>query len=110
MDKDSAMSNQAWDRGDTLKEDFQEFAKRCQGSEEELADIAQARLNFERNTEQPTESVLHTRPTEEPRIRNVVQQTNHTGEGPAYDAFAKESKQNLNARTRMVREEANTQK
>lgn len=49
------------------------------------------------------ESVLCVQYTEEPRIRNIIQQAIDAGEVPSYKAFVKESKQKMNARKRRVR-------
>lgn len=48
------------------------------------------------------ESVLCVQYSEEPRIRDVIQQAIDAGEVPAYKAFVKESKQKMNARKRRV--------
>lgn len=40
--------------------------------------------------------------TDEPRIRTIIQQAIDLGELPFYKAFAKESKQKMNARKRRV--------
>lgn len=52
------------------------------------------------------ESVLCVEYTEEPRIRNIIQQAIDTGEVPSYNAFVKESKQKMNARKRRAQAEA----
>ncbi|KAF3827628.1 hypothetical protein GH733_000863, partial [Mirounga leonina] len=85
-------------------EDIQAFEKTYKGSEEELADIKQAYLDFKGDIDQIMESVLCVQYTEEPRIRNIIQQAIDAGEIPSYNAFVKESKQKMNARKR--REEA----
>lgn len=53
--------------------------------------------------DQIMESVLCVQYTEEPRIRNIIQQAIDAGEVPSYNAFVKESKQKMNARKRRVR-------
>ncbi|XP_064125784.1 dnaJ homolog subfamily C member 9 isoform X1 [Loxodonta africana] len=87
-------------------EDIQAFEKTYKGSEEELADIKQAYLDFKGDMDQIMASVLCVEYTEEPRIRNIIQQAIDTGEVPAYKAFVKESKQKMNARKRRAQEEA----
>uniref|UniRef100_A0A5F7Z8P3 DnaJ heat shock protein family (Hsp40) member C9 n=1 Tax=Macaca mulatta TaxID=9544 RepID=A0A5F7Z8P3_MACMU len=87
-------------------EDIQAFEKTYKGSEEELADIKQAYLDFKGDMDQIMESVLCVQYTEEPRIRSIIQQAIDTGEIPSYNAFVKESKQKMNARKRRAQEEA----
>lgn len=84
-------------------EDIQAFEKTYKGSEEELADIKQAYLDFKGDMDQIMESVLCVQYTEEPRIRNIIQEAIDAGEIPSYNAFVKESKQKMNARKRRVR-------
>uniref|UniRef100_A0A8C3YJK8 DnaJ homolog subfamily C member 9 n=1 Tax=Catagonus wagneri TaxID=51154 RepID=A0A8C3YJK8_9CETA len=73
--------------------DIQAFEKIYKSSEEELADIKQACLDFKGDTDQIMESVLCMQYTEEPRIRNIIEQAIDAGEVPSYNAFVKESKQ-----------------
>ncbi|XP_047616677.1 dnaJ homolog subfamily C member 9 isoform X1 [Phacochoerus africanus] len=87
-------------------EDIQAFEKTYKGSEEELADVKQAYLDFKGDMDQIMESVLCVQYTEEPRIRNIIQQAIDAGEVPSYNAFVKESKQKMNARKRRAQEEA----
>ncbi|XP_036986419.1 dnaJ homolog subfamily C member 9 isoform X2 [Artibeus jamaicensis] len=87
-------------------EDIQAFEKTYKGSEEELADIKQAYVDFKGDMDQIMESVLCVQFTEEPRIRNIIQQAIDAGEVPSYNAFVKESKQKMNARKRRAEEEA----
>lgn len=87
-------------------EDIQAFEKTYKGSEEELADIKQAYLDFQGDMGQIMESVLCVQYTEEPRIRNIIQHAIDAGEVPPYKAFVKESKQKMNARKRRAQEEA----
>ncbi|ELV10074.1 DnaJ like protein subfamily C member 9 [Tupaia chinensis] len=87
-------------------EDIQAFEKTYKGSEEELADIKQAYLDFKGDMDQIMESVLCVQYTEEPRIRNIIQQAIDAREVPSYNAFVKESKQKMNARKRRAQEEA----
>lgn len=87
-------------------EDIQAFEKTYKGSEEELADIKQAYLDFEGDMDQIMESVLCVEYTDEPRIRSIIQQAIDDGQLPSYKAFVKESKQKINARKRRAQEEA----
>ncbi|XP_042764369.1 dnaJ homolog subfamily C member 9 isoform X2 [Panthera pardus] len=65
------------------------------------------RLLFKKgDMDQIMESVLCVQYTEEPRIRNIIQQAIDAGEIPSYNAFVKESKQKMNARKRRAQEEA----
>lgn len=52
--------------------------------------------------DQIMESVLCVQYTDEPRIRNIIQQAIDAKEVPSYNAFVKESKQKMNARKRRV--------
>lgn len=87
-------------------EDIQAFEKTYKGSEEELNDIKQAYLDFKGDMDQIMESVLCVQYTDEPRIRNIIQQAIDAKEVPSYKAFVKESKQKMTARKRRAQEEA----
>nr|KAF6477410.1 hypothetical protein HJG59_004029 [Molossus molossus] len=87
-------------------EDIQAFEKTYKGSEKELADTKQAYMNFKGGMNQILECVLCVQYTEEPRIRNIIQQAIYAGAVPSYNIFVKESKQKMNARTRRAQEEA----
>ncbi|XP_055229490.2 dnaJ homolog subfamily C member 9-like [Gorilla gorilla gorilla] len=87
-------------------EDIQASEKTYKGLEEELADIKQAYLDFKSDMDQIMESVLCVQYTEEPRIRNIIQQAIDAGEVPSYNAFVKESTQKMNAKKRRAQEEA----
>lgn len=87
-------------------EDIQAFEETYKGSEEELADIKQAYLDFKGDMDQIMESVLCVQYTDEPRLRNIIQQAIDAKEVPSYNAFVKESKQKMNARKRRAQEEA----
>lgn len=52
--------------------------------------------------DQIMESVLCVQYTDEPRLRNIIQQAIDAKEVPSYNAFVKESKQKMNARKRRV--------
>ena len=67
------------------------------GSEEGLADRKQAYLNFTGNNHQLTESVLSVQYTEEPKVRNLIQQAVPTRGFPSHSASVNESKQKMNA-------------
>lgn len=87
-------------------EDIQAFEKTYKGSEEELADIKQAYLDFKGDMDQIMESVLCAQYADEPRIRSILQQAIEAKEVPAYRAFVRESQQKMNARKRRAQEEA----
>ncbi|EGW10004.1 DnaJ-like subfamily C member 9 [Cricetulus griseus] len=87
-------------------EDIQAFENTYKGSEEELADVKQAYLDFKGDMDQIMESVLCVQYTDEPRIRNIIQQAIDAKEVPSYNAFVKESKQKMNARKRRAQKEA----
>ncbi|XP_060039419.1 dnaJ homolog subfamily C member 9-like [Erinaceus europaeus] len=84
----------------TTLQDIQAVEKTYKGSEEELPDSQQAYLDFEGDMDQRMESVLCVEYTDEPRIRSIIQQATDDGQVPSYKAFAKESKQKVNARKR----------
>lgn len=114
VDEDSSSLNQDrdWDAYWRLLfkkislEDIQAFEKTYKGSEEELNDVKQAYLDFRGDMDQIMESVLCVQYTDEPRIRNIIQQAIDAKEVPSYSAFVKESKQKMNARKRRAQEEA----
>ncbi|XP_075389840.1 dnaJ homolog subfamily C member 9 isoform X2 [Tenrec ecaudatus] len=81
-------------------EDIQAFEKTYKGSAEELDDIKQAYLDFKGDMDRIMESVLCVQYTEEPRIRNIIQQAIDAGEVPSYQAFVREPKQKMSARKR----------
>ncbi|XP_074088926.1 dnaJ homolog subfamily C member 9 [Macrotis lagotis] len=87
-------------------EDIKTFEEKYIGSEEELADIKQAYVDFKGDMDQIMQSVLCAEYTDEPRIRNIIQQAIDSGEVPPFKAFLKESKQKMNARKRRAQEEA----
>ncbi|NWR71980.1 DNJC9 protein, partial [Centropus unirufus] len=86
--------------------DIEDFEKSYKGSEEELADIKSAYLDFEGDMDKIMESVLCTDYTDEPRIRKIIERAIDSGELPSYKAFVKESKQKMMARRRRAEKEA----
>ncbi|XP_045147631.1 dnaJ homolog subfamily C member 9, partial [Echinops telfairi] len=87
-------------------EDIQAFEKTYKGSAEELDDIKQAYLDFKGDMDRIMESVLCVQYTDEPRIRNIIQQAIDAGEVPSYKTFVREPKPKMNARKRRAQEEA----
>ncbi|KFV65933.1 DnaJ subfamily C member 9, partial [Dryobates pubescens] len=86
--------------------DIEDFEKSYKGSEEELADIKAAYMDFEGDMDRIMESVLCVDYTDEPRIRQILEQAIDAGEVPSHKAFVKESKQKMTARKRRVEKEA----
>ncbi|NWI61967.1 DNJC9 protein, partial [Todus mexicanus] len=86
--------------------DIKDFEKSYKNSEEELADIKAAYLDFEGDMDRIMESVLCVDYTDEPRIRKIIQEAIEAGEVPSYKAFVKESKQKMTARKRQAEKEA----
>lgn len=65
--------------------------KDTQSSEEGLADIIQANLNFTGGMDQHTKLVLGVQYTEDPRMWSLIQQAIPTREAPPHNASVKES-------------------
>ncbi|XP_069720039.1 dnaJ homolog subfamily C member 9 [Phaenicophaeus curvirostris] len=86
--------------------DIEDFEKSYKDSEEELADIKAAYVDFEGDMDRIMESVLCADYTDEPRIRKIIQKAIDAGEVPPYKAFVKESKQKMMARKRRAEKEA----
>ncbi|NXI40542.1 DNJC9 protein, partial [Galbula dea] len=86
--------------------DIEDFEKNYKDSEEELADIKAAYVDFEGDMDGIMESVLCVDYTDEPRIRKIIEKAIDAGEVPSYKAFVKESKQKMIARKRRVEKEA----
>ncbi|NWX01845.1 DNJC9 protein, partial [Caloenas nicobarica] len=86
--------------------DIEDFEKNYKDSEEELADIKAAYVDFEGDMDRIMESVLCADYTDEPRIRKIIEKAIDSGEVPSYKAFVKESKQKMIARKRRVEKEA----
>ncbi|NXH14232.1 DNJC9 protein, partial [Bucco capensis] len=86
--------------------DIEDFEKSYKDSEEELADIKAAYVDFEGDMDRIMESVLCVEYTDEPRIRKILEKAIDAGEVPSYKAFVKESKQKMIARKRRVEREA----
>ncbi|XP_064924272.1 dnaJ homolog subfamily C member 9 isoform X2 [Columba livia] len=86
--------------------DIEDFEKNYKDSEEELADIKAAYVDFEGDMDRILESVLCADYTDEPRIRKIIEKAIDSGEVPSYKAFVKESKQKMSARKRRAEKEA----
>ncbi|KFZ63127.1 DnaJ subfamily C member 9, partial [Podiceps cristatus] len=86
--------------------DIEDFEKSYKESEEELADIKAAYMDFEGDMDKIMESVLCVDYTDEPRIRKIIEKAIDSGEVPSYKGFVKESKQKMMARKRRVEKEA----
>ncbi|NXW57995.1 DNJC9 protein, partial [Eurystomus gularis] len=86
--------------------DIEDFERNYKNSEEELADIKAAYVDFEGDMDRIMESVLCVDYTDEPRIRKIIEEAIESGEVPSYKAFVKESKQKNNARKRQAEREA----
>ncbi|NXG17901.1 DNJC9 protein, partial [Grallaria varia] len=86
--------------------DIEEFQKNYKNSEEELADVKAAYLNFNGDMDRIMESVMCVDYTDEPRIRKMIEQAIDSGELPSYKAFVRESKQKMMSRRKRVEKEA----
>ncbi|NWX13568.1 DNJC9 protein, partial [Aegotheles bennettii] len=86
--------------------DIEAFEKSYKDSEEELADIKAAYMDFEGDMDRIMESVLCVDYTDEPRIRKIIEKAIDSGELPTYKSFVKESKQKQMARKRRAEREA----
>ncbi|NXF74957.1 DNJC9 protein, partial [Sclerurus mexicanus] len=86
--------------------DIEDYQKRYRNSEEELADVKAAYLNFKGDMDRIMENVMCADYTDEPRIRAMIEQAIDTGELPSYKAFVRESKQKMMSRRRRVEKEA----
>ncbi|XP_010162165.2 dnaJ homolog subfamily C member 9, partial [Antrostomus carolinensis] len=86
--------------------DIEDFEKSYKDSEEELADIKTAYMDFEGDMDKIMESVLCVDYTDEPRIRKIIEKAIDSGEIPSYKSFVKESKQKMMARKRRAEKEA----
>ncbi|NXO49326.1 DNJC9 protein, partial [Aramus guarauna] len=86
--------------------DIEDFEKSYKDSEEEVADIKAAYVDFEGDMDRIMESVLCADYTDEPRIRKIIEKAIDSGEVPSYQCFVKESKQKMIARKRRVEKEA----
>lgn len=82
--------------------DIEDFEKTYKDSEQELADIKAAYMDFEGDMDKIMESVLCVDYTDEPRIRKIIEKAIDCKEVPSYKAFVKESKQKVMARKRRV--------
>ncbi|XP_061491320.1 dnaJ homolog subfamily C member 9 [Rhineura floridana] len=86
--------------------DIEDFEKKYKDSAEELMDIKAAYEDFKGDMDKIMESVLCVDYTDEPRIRQIIQNAIHSGELPSYKVFVKESKQKMNSRKRRAEQEA----
>ncbi|KAJ7426906.1 DnaJ subfamily C member 9 [Willisornis vidua] len=86
--------------------DIEDFQKNYKNSEEEVADVKAAYLNFQGDMDRIMESVMCADYTDEPRIREMIQQAIDSGELPSYKAFVKESKQKMMSRRKRAEKEA----
>ncbi|KFP92817.1 DnaJ subfamily C member 9, partial [Haliaeetus albicilla] len=86
--------------------DIEDFEKNYKGSEEEVADVKAAYMDFEGDMDSIMQSVLCADYTDEPRIRKIIEKAIESGEVPRYKSFVKESKQKMTARKRRVEKEA----
>ncbi|NXP30032.1 DNJC9 protein, partial [Scytalopus superciliaris] len=80
--------------------DIEDYQKSYKNSEEELADVKAAYLNFKGDMDRIMESVLCVDYTDEPRIREMIERAIGAGELPSYKAFVRESKQKMMSRRR----------
>ncbi|XP_027715768.1 dnaJ homolog subfamily C member 9 [Vombatus ursinus] len=87
-------------------EDIKTFEEKYIGSEEELADIKQACVDFRGDMDQIMDSLLCATYTDEPRIRNIIQEAIESGEILPYKAFLMESDEKMNARRMRAEREA----
>ncbi|NWY40080.1 DNJC9 protein, partial [Sylvia atricapilla] len=86
--------------------DIEDFHKNYKNSAEELADVKAAYLNFKGDMDRIMESVMCADYTDEPRIREMIEEAIDSGELPSFKAFVKESKQKTTARRRRAEKEA----
>uniref|UniRef100_A0A8D2MJD9 DnaJ heat shock protein family (Hsp40) member C9 n=1 Tax=Zonotrichia albicollis TaxID=44394 RepID=A0A8D2MJD9_ZONAL len=86
--------------------DIEEFKSTYKNSEEELADVKAAYMNFKGDMDRIMESVLCVDYTDEPRIREMIERAIDSGEVPSYKAFVKESKQKMMSRRKRAEKEA----
>ncbi|NWS60519.1 DNJC9 protein, partial [Chunga burmeisteri] len=86
--------------------DIEDFEKSYKNSEEELADIKTAYVDFEGDMDKIMESLLCVDYTDEPRIRKIIEKAIDSGEVPSYKGFVKEPKRKKMARKRRAEKEA----
>ncbi|XP_078499229.1 dnaJ homolog subfamily C member 9 [Lissotriton helveticus] len=87
-------------------EDIKAFEEEYIGSEEELADVKEAYVDFEGDMDRIMESVLCVTYKDEPRIRKIIQAAIDSGEVSAYDTFVKEPKKKRTDRKKRALAEA----
>ncbi|XP_078284480.1 dnaJ homolog subfamily C member 9 [Rhinoraja longicauda] len=86
--------------------EIKNFENNYKGSEEEMADIKQAYVDFKGDMDRIMESVLCSTAEDEPRIRGVLEKAVQAQELPEYTAFTKESMNKQRARKRRNDKEA----
>ncbi|NXF06484.1 DNJC9 protein, partial [Smithornis capensis] len=86
--------------------DIEDFQKSYKNSAEELADVKAAYLNFKGDMDRIMQSVMCVDYTDEPRIREMIEQAIESGELPSYKAFVQESKKKMMSRRRRAEKEA----
>ncbi|XP_053307298.1 dnaJ homolog subfamily C member 9 [Spea bombifrons] len=72
--------------------DITSYKEKYQGSEEEKEEVLQAYIDFEGDMDEVMASVPCVEYTDEPRIRDIIDQAIERKEVPSYDAFVKERK------------------
>lgn len=82
--------------------DIEDFQKSYKNSAEELADVKAAYVNFKGDMDRIMESVMCVDYTDEPRIREMIEQAIDSGELPSFKAFVRESKRKMMSRRRRV--------
>ncbi|NWV16184.1 DNJC9 protein, partial [Origma solitaria] len=86
--------------------DIEDFHKKYKNSAEELADVKAAYMNFKGDMDRIMDSVMCVDYTDEPRIREMIEQAISSGELPSFKAFIRESKQKTMSRRRRAEKEA----
>ncbi|KAM3835670.1 dnaJ homolog subfamily C member 9 [Vipera latastei] len=86
--------------------DIEDFEKKYKHSTEELEDIKAAYEDFKGDMDKIMDSVLCVDYTDEPRIRQIIQQAIDSGEVSSYKSFVNESKRKINRRKRRAEKEA----
>ncbi|NWR53707.1 DNJC9 protein, partial [Regulus satrapa] len=86
--------------------DIEDFEKKYKNSEEELADVKAAYVNFKGDMDRIMETVMCADYKDEPRIREMIRKAIDSGELPSFKAFVKESKQKMMSRRKRAEKEA----
>lgn len=87
------------------EQDIKDFAKTYRESNEELADLKAAYLEFEGDMDQIMDNVLCCTLDDEERFIQTLQELINEGELPEFDSFTKESKKKKAARKRKAKKE-----